>query len=387
MKQKPKSIFTPGQKTTLITAQIVEALCCLWAIIFMSANMTLLDYLFGFIDGVFSIDLFMKVSEFLNGPGLFIVYILNAFQLCYSGYLIYYLTNNTITDHNIKKILDPGLGLNLPAIVPDLAYSITYSSVKNRAEKAEKEAKKSQEKAASVAFVASLPPEPTYSRREKILAFVYIAWYFIVQFPLIDFIFTFVPDSPSDALMYCIMIGTDVILIIPALIIFWKQLFPGARHLIKNFKSYMKAFGPAFLTSIVCMAVANIILLVIFESKSANQTILEDGDIPFLYVALSSLIMAPIVEEGVFRNSLARLIPSETIYVIISAATFGLLHTFTSEPDLLRVILYAVPYACLGFGLARARSRSHNPALNVFFHFTWNAFCIIIMLISSLILA
>lgn len=379
--KKSKSLLTKNQKTILIISQILEALCCLWAVIFMSTNMRLLDFLFGFLDGVFSTEIFMKISNFLNGSGLFIVYILNIFQACYSGYLVYYLMYNSISESNYKKILDPGVGFNLPVIIPDIVYNIFYSSVSKKVERKNEKSEKVKAKE-KTDFLASLPQEPVYSRREQIFAIIYIAWYFICQFPLLDLIFTYVPDNPSDALMYCIMIGTDVILIIPALIIFWKQLFPGAKHLFTHFKSYMEIFGPSFLKSVICMAVVNIFLFLIFNSKSANQSTLEGGDIPMLYVALNAIIMAPIVEEGVFRNSLSRLIKNDTVFIIVSAATFGLLHTFNSEPDLLRVILYAIPYAFLGFGLARARRQSHNPALNIFFHFAWNALGIIVMLIS-----
>lgn len=90
-----------------------------------------------------------------------------------------------------------------------------------------------------------------------------------------------------------------------------------------------------------------------------------------VYIFLSAVLIAPIIEELIFRQGIRNIIPkNNTLFIIVSGLIFGSLHVIgniTSGLDL----LYLIPYCTPGFIFAYLLTKTDNilvPASMHFFH-------------------
>lgn len=132
------------------------------------------------------------------------------------------------------------------------------------------------------------------------------------------------------------------------------------------------------------MMVSNLILLIIFKSISTNETevrtMLFDNPFPML-VMIS--ILAPVMEEMVFRKSLAPLFKNKYLFALTSGIIFGLGHLIVDlvSPGfkLLR-LLYIIPYGSLGFGFALMDKNCKSTFPSIIMHCLHNTFTALLIL-------
>lgn len=153
------------------------------------------------------------------------------------------------------------------------------------------------------------------------------------------------------------------------------------KYLKNNFKAYLgqafKYWGIMFL----CMIVIRFVQMALgANEQSANQAALET--LPMLYLILSALIFAPIVEEAIFRGSIRRFIKNDFVFIIVSGLTFGLLHTFLSEEGLYNIIVQSLSYATMGAVMAYAYTKTNNIYTSMMVHFIQNTLGVILIIVS-----
>ena len=151
-------------------------------------------------------------------------------------------------------------------------------------------------------------------------------------------------------------------------IIFWnKSIKRDLKTFKDNFGTYIKFILPRFGLMYIAYFVVTIFTIIITRNiGSVNQQNLES--LPSWYVIPLAIIYAPIVEETIFRGLIHKIIKNETIFIIVSAICFGLLHTISSEVTLMNVIFKALPYSVLGGFLAYIYSKTENISTNMFCH-------------------
>lgn len=62
---------------------------------------------------------------------------------------------------------------------------------------------------------------------------------------------------------------------------------------------------------------------------------------------LSAVVLAPIIEELVFRKAIFSLIKNPKIAILVSSITFGLIHV-AAEPNLINLLVQVIPYLGMG---------------------------------------
>ena len=171
------------------------------------------------------------------------------------------------------------------------------------------------------------------------------------------------------------------ILMITLSIIFFKDLLKENYKVFKNnFKTYISNLLPLIgKYYLVYLAIAMFAVFLTDEISSANQTSIEA--LPIWYSFPLAVIYAPIVEEALFRGCVRRFIKNDTIFVIVSAICFGLLHTIFSEESLYNTIAMSLPYMAMGGFLAYIYTKTNNILCNMSFHCFHNTLAMLVLLL------
>lgn len=169
-------------------------------------------------------------------------------------------------------------------------------------------------------------------------------------------------------------------------LLFGKQLI----HDFKLFKQYFREYNSLVLKtwfkSLITIAIFNIIIQLVTNTEGATNQ--ENLNIAFdslpIFVAILTMIYAPIVEELMFRGVLRKFINKKVLFILISGISFGALHViddFQSIGELLYIIVYSV----LGMYLASLYYKTNNICTNIYFHFIQNSFSILGMLLLKIL--
>ena len=178
----------------------------------------------------------------------------------------------------------------------------------------------------------------------------------------------------------------DIVLIIIIYLVFFKDLNKEFKNYFGNFKDNFKKSFKLYILGFMGMVVCNLIILIFLKNISTNEE--QVREMLYNNVALSLLnisIIAPILEELVFRKSLAPLFKNKWLYVIISGLLFGGAHILVNILQgtfVLVDLVYILPYACLGcsFALMDYNNKSTFPSMII--HALHNTFTAIILLIT-----
>ena len=85
------------------------------------------------------------------------------------------------------------------------------------------------------------------------------------------------------------------------------------------------------------------------ENQEALIKMLQAGPIMML---ISSSIFAPLVEEGIFRLSLKKVISNKKVFIILSGLIFGFMHIFPTDLSISVALTYSISYVSIGIALA-----------------------------------
>ncbi len=133
------------------------------------------------------------------------------------------------------------------------------------------------------------------------------------------------------------------------------------------------------------MIVSNIFVLLISPGNSANnQEIINEmvGQLPF-YMIFSAVVVAPIVEEIIFRLSFRKIFNNDAFFIFISGLIFGSFHVVGSLDSFIDLI-FIVPYSIPGFVFAYTLVKSKNIFVPTMLHFIHNSFTMILTLLVAM---
>ena len=116
------------------------------------------------------------------------------------------------------------------------------------------------------------------------------------------------------------------------------------------------------------------------ENESAVQVLIKV--IPITAFILTT-ILAPFIEEMVFRKTLKDCVYNKWIYMTISGVIFGLIHTSIST-NILEVLL-VIPYGALGFMFAKTVNETDNIYPAIMMHMLHNGVLTIIAIVGGLL--
>lgn len=164
-----------------------------------------------------------------------------------------------------------------------------------------------------------------------------------------------------------IMFLSYVIVSIPLIIINRKKLLVDINDFLVNEKkpalgNLASSFATMFAVSIGLGILSNILIQAFgFKTDSVNQEsiILMLRSKSFILIAITTVLIGPLVEELVFRKAIFGLLKKDNVAITISAISFGLIHIVSELLDLIgsinffsvfEVLVTSIPY--IGMGVA-----------------------------------
>jgi membrane protease YdiL (CAAX protease family) len=165
------------------------------------------------------------------------------------------------------------------------------------------------------------------------------------------------------------LITWDVVIACSLLLVLNKKITKDFKNMLKNHKKYFKKYVKYYLIALAIMMISNLFINTFINNNIAanEEAIRETFQISPIYVFLTSVIFAPLIEELVFRQSIRNIIPNKVIFVLVSGLIFGSLHVLTgySGPT---DLLYLIPYCAPGFAFAYILADSDNIFISVSLH-------------------
>ena len=135
-------------------------------------------------------------------------------------------------------------------------------------------------------------------------------------------------------------------------------------YLEKGIKLWFLALG--------IMMISNAFINLINGGIAGNEeTIRELFEINPVYVFYASVMIAPFVEELIFRQGIRNLISNNTLFIIVSGLVFGSLHVIGNVNTPLDW-LYLIPYCTPGFIFAYTLTKTDNVLVPASLHFIHN---------------
>ena len=168
-----------------------------------------------------------------------------------------------------------------------------------------------------------------------------------------------------------ILISRYVILIAFFIIKDYKYLKEKWHDFTKNFKKYYKISLKNWFAGFIIMIISNYIISYFYGTIGQNESGVQSliAKLPLLAFFLTT-ILAPFVEEMVFRKCLKDCVNQKTLYMILSGLIFGFIHTSIST-NILELLLI-IPYGALGFMFAKTINETDNIYATIIMHMLHN---------------
>lgn len=170
----------------------------------------------------------------------------------------------------------------------------------------------------------------------------------------------------------------ELVIALSIILIFIKELEIKFKDLKKNHEAYFNKYLKYWFIMLGLMAISNIIIGLFNSAGATNQNVIEELFVRNpIYIFMSAVIFAPIVEELLFRLSLRNVIKNDLVFMIMSGLLFGLIHIISAE-NIMSELIYLIPYSIPGFVFAYVLIKSKNIFVPIGIHFLHNGFLIAI---------
>mgnify|MGYP002625813190 CR=1 FL=1 len=169
----------------------------------------------------------------------------------------------------------------------------------------------------------------------------------------------------------------EILVIAIMLLIFNKKIVKDFNDIIEHHKEYFSKCINYYLIGLAVMLISNAFAIFVVNGSIAGneEAIRELFKVSPLYIYLSSVIYAPIVEELVFRQGVRNVVGKNYLFVLVSGLLFGSLHVITSMNGIADLI-YIIPYSSLGVAFAYMLYKYDNIFISMGFHFMHNGILI-----------
>lgn len=203
---------------------------------------------------------------------------------------------------------------------------------------------------------------------------VFLLYFFVSQLQGLPFwILNIDTTTIPDALKAIYVCAFQILLTISIMYIYRKDIKNNLGDLKKNHQTYFKKYLKYWFLALGLMMVANSIILMLEPNSIAgNEEAVREmfNNMP-IYTFISAVIIAPFLEELVFRKSFRDMFSNNTIFIIFSGFTFGAFHVIGSFETLFDLI-YIIPYSIPGFVFAYTLAKSKNIFVPIGLHFLHN---------------
>lgn len=173
----------------------------------------------------------------------------------------------------------------------------------------------------------------------------------------------------------CLNTFIELIMFVVVLLFYKKYLKKDLVLFKLNKKDYIKKIISYFLIFLVVkygVALFSSLLLVMLGSDlvtSENQetVVTLAKTLPFMMM-ISTSLLAPFVEEGIFRLGIKKVINNKYLFILVSGLIFGFMHIFPTELPLYVALIESLNYVTMGLLLAYIYNETDNIYVVVIIH-------------------
>jgi len=174
----------------------------------------------------------------------------------------------------------------------------------------------------------------------------------------------------------------EIIMILILYLVFENQIKKAWADLKQNHLKYFSENFKYYLLGIILMFSSNFLINLLGGGMSGNETAIRDQfEIAPIFTFISSVILAPLLEEGIFRLGFRNVFKNNFIFILLSGLVFGGLHLLAGASIHL-LALYLVSYCSFGVIFAYMLVKTNNIFVSLGFHMMHNG---ILMSIQMLI--
>lgn len=162
------------------------------------------------------------------------------------------------------------------------------------------------------------------------------------------------------------------------------EIKKAVKDIKKNHMNYFSKYIKYWFLALIIMFASNLVITLISKGGIAGneETIRTMFSQTPVYIFISSVFFAPVLEELVFRQGLRNIFSNNMVFIVISGLVFGGLHV-VGNINAWHDILYLIPYCTPGFIFAYILTKTDNIFVPMGIHFLHNG---IIMSLQILLL-
>lgn len=185
----------------------------------------------------------------------------------------------------------------------------------------------------------------------------------------------------SEEVSVILSIIIEVLTFAVILLLFNKRIKENYIDLKKNHKKYFSKYFKFYLIGLAVMYISNAILIFGLNGGLAGneESIRSILLVHPIYVYISAVLIAPSVEELVFRGAIKNIIPNNILYILFSGLIFGGMHLVGNVTSIID-LLYIIPYSSLGIAFAYIYSKTDNIFVTMMLHTLHNGILISIQI-------
>lgn len=222
--------------------------------------------------------------------------------------------------------------------------------------------------------------------KDIIKAVIVISFYIVASGNIVNIadslkIFDIIPR-----VTFAIFCEASILLII--IYMYKDDLVPMFKDFKKNIKTYLNKYFKYWLLILLLMLISNTIITQFTTTDTAtNQEIIMDTfAIAPIYILITTVLIAPLTEELIFRFCINKIVPKpRIIYIIISGLLFGSMHVVLNPIDNFIDLLFIIPYSIPGIVFAYLYDKTKNIFIPASLHFIHNGVLMLLELIITLI--
>lgn len=203
---------------------------------------------------------------------------------------------------------------------------------------------------------------------------IFILFYYSSLLQLIPInVFHLNIEKISGAQQVMLSTFSNIILLLLLVFIFRKELKTEWTIFKNKFLTNIDLGIKYWIVGLFIMMVSNIIISFILKNgQAANEQAVQKmiSNLPWLMV-INAGILAPFIEEIVFRKCFKKAFPHKWMFILSSAIVFGSLHIIPSFTSPLE-FLYVIPYGALGGAFAYMYSKTDTIYTSIAMHMFHN---------------
>lgn len=181
-------------------------------------------------------------------------------------------------------------------------------------------------------------------------------------------------------------ITLDILLVFIIYLIYRKDLNKEFTIFKDNFKPFVEKYTKYWILALVLMSAINFLITLISPADIAGNEELVRGllDKYPLYGLFSTALVAPFIEEIVFRKTFKDVIKNKWVLMITCGLVFGSIHVLNSYTHITD-LLYIFSYGIFGSVFAYMYHKTNTVFTPILFHFIHNTMLVLIYFVSNII--